>query len=104
MKNKKLEVTFLPVEKQTNGFNYGLFTLAYASILLDGKSPTDLRFFGKEMRAHYINCLKDVTLHPFPVIKEDCSIEQQSENFSFLSYILLDFSNFYVKTRNKSDK
>ena len=38
-KNGKLEVTFLPVDKQTNGFNCGLFALGYASILLDGKSP-----------------------------------------------------------------
>ena len=35
--NGKLEVTFLPVEKQTNGFNCGLFALVYASILFDGK-------------------------------------------------------------------
>ena len=35
LKNGKLEVTFLPVEKQTKGFNCGLFALAYASILLD---------------------------------------------------------------------
>ena len=58
LKNGKLEVTFLPVEKQTDGFNCGLFALAYASILLDGKSPTDFRFLVKKMRAHYINCLK----------------------------------------------
>ena len=47
LKNGKLEVTFLPVEKQTDGFNCGLFALAYASILLDGKSPTNFRFLVK---------------------------------------------------------
>ena len=31
LKNGKLEVTFLPVEKQTDGLNCGLFALVYAS-------------------------------------------------------------------------
>ena len=39
VKNGKFEVTFLPVDKQTHGSNYGLFALGYASILFDGKSP-----------------------------------------------------------------
>ena len=65
LKNGKLEVTFLPVEKQIYGFNCGLFALAYASILLDGKSPTDFRFFVKEMRAHHIKCLKDVKVSSY---------------------------------------
>ena len=47
LKNGKLEVTFLPVEKQTDGFNCGLFALTYASILLDGKSPNNFRFLVK---------------------------------------------------------
>ena len=40
-KNGKLEVTLLPVDKQTDGFNCGVFTLGYASILLNDKSPVD---------------------------------------------------------------
>ena len=36
-KNGKLEVTFLLVDRQTDGFNFGLFALVCASILLDGK-------------------------------------------------------------------
>ena len=32
MKNGKLEVAFLPVDKQTDGFICGLFALGYASI------------------------------------------------------------------------
>ena len=83
LKNGKLEVTFLPVEKQTDGFNCGLFALAYASILLDGKSPTDFRFLVKEMRAHYIKCLKDVTLHPFPVIENTAPSSNKAKFFLF---------------------
>ena len=60
MKNSKLEETFLPVDKQTNGFNCGLFTLGYLGILLDGKSPVDVRFVVNEMRNHFMKCLKKV--------------------------------------------
>ena len=44
VKNGKLKVTFLPVDKQTDRFNCGLFALGYASILLDGKSPVGAWF------------------------------------------------------------
>ena len=40
LKNGKLEVTFLPVEKHTDGFNCGLFALAYASTsLMESPQP-----------------------------------------------------------------
>ena len=41
---------------------------------------------------------------PISCNREHCSIEQQSQIFPFLSYILLDVFNFYVKIGNKSDK
>ena len=82
-KNGKVEVTFLPVKKQTDGFNCDLFPLAYASILLDGKSPTDFRFLVKQMRAHYIKCLKDTTLHPFPVIENTAPSCNKAKYFLF---------------------
>ena len=83
LENGKLEVTFFPVEKQTDEFNCGLFALAYASILLDGKSPTNFRFLVKEMRAHYVKCLKDVTLYPFPVIENTAPLSNKAKFFLF---------------------
>ena len=64
VKNGKLEVTFLPVDKQTNGFSCSLFTLGYASILLDGKFPVDTRFVVNEMRNHFMKCLKEFISFP----------------------------------------
>ena len=58
--NGKLEVTYLPVDKQTDGFNCSLFALGYASALLDGKSPIDACFLVNEMRNHFLKCLKDL--------------------------------------------
>ena len=47
VKNGKLEVTFLPDDKQTDGLSCGFFPLGYTSILLDGKSHADARFVVK---------------------------------------------------------
>ena len=83
MRNGKLEVTFLPVEKQTDGFNCGLLALAYASNLLDGKFPSNFRFLVKEMRAQYTKSLKDVTLHPFNVIESTAPSSKKAKFFLF---------------------
>ena len=65
VKNGKVEVIFLTVDKETVGFSCDLFAKVYASILLDGKSPVDARFIVNEMRNHFIKCLNDAHLYPF---------------------------------------
>ena len=77
VKNGKLEVTFLPVDKQIDGFNCGLF----ASILLDGKSPVDARFIVNEMRSHFIKCLKDPYLYPFPTLEKAVDVSSSKPKF-----------------------
>ena len=81
VKNGKLEVTFLPVDKQTDGFNCGLFALGYASILLDGKSPVDARFVVNEMRSNFIKCLKDAHLYPFPTLEKAVDVSSNKPKF-----------------------
>lgn len=66
MRNEKLKVTILPSDKQKDGVNCGLFALAFASIILDGRSPSDYIFKVDEMRNHYIHCLNECKLLPFP--------------------------------------
>ena len=66
VKNKKLQITFLPTGKQKDGVNCGLFALAFASVILDGRSPSDYAFTVNEMRDHYIRCLNECNLLPFP--------------------------------------
>ena len=70
MKNSKLEETFLPVDKQTNGFNCGLFALGYTSILLYGQSSINAGFAVNKMRNHFMKCLKDAHLYYFPLLKK----------------------------------
>ena len=59
------------------------FALPYASILLDGKFPTNFRFLVQEIRAHFIKCLKDVTLHPFPEMDNTAPSSNKAKDFLF---------------------
>ena len=34
--------SYLPVQKQTNGHNFGLFSIVYAAEILDGKTPREV--------------------------------------------------------------
>ena len=59
-------VTFLPVQKQLDGYNCGPFAIAYAAEMLDGKSPMQARFDVRKMRRHVMTCLEAQALTPFP--------------------------------------
>ena len=61
-------MTFLPVQKQPDGYNCGAFVIAYAAELLDGQCRSDAVFDGNEMREHLITCLENQILTPFPKV------------------------------------
>ena len=84
MKNGKLEETFLPVDEQTDGFNCGLFSLGYASNLLDGKYPVDVWFVVNEIRNHFMKRLKDV--HIYPLITLEKVVDVSSNKVKFLMF------------------
>lgn len=62
----KMQITFLKVQKQNDGYNCGLFAIAFAAELLNGTSPMDACFDVGKMRSHLINCLESKALTPFP--------------------------------------
>ena len=55
--NPNVMVTFLLVQKQQDTHNYGLFTVAFAAEILDGKSPIDAVFHVPQLLNHLLNCL-----------------------------------------------
>ena len=59
MKDGKLNVTFLPSDKQKDGVNYGLL------VILDGQSPSEYAFKIDEMRNDFLRCLSEENLLPF---------------------------------------
>ena len=70
VKDGKLTVTFLPSDKQRDGVNCGLYALAFASVILDGRSPSEYAFIVDEMRNHYVRCLSESNLLPFPATEK----------------------------------
>ena len=81
VKNGKFDLTFLPVDKQIDGFNCRLFALGYAGILLDGKSPTDAWFVVSKMRNQFMKSLKDAHLYPFPTLEKAVDISSNKPKF-----------------------
>ena len=71
---EKVKPTFLPVHKQTDGFNCSSFAIAYATEILHGTSPMEAIFDVKKMRNHLLVCLEQKTLTPFPKIKKTINI------------------------------
>ena len=63
-------ISFIEVQKQPDAYNCGLFAIAFAAELLDGKSPSDAVFIVDRMRAHLISCLEEQKLKPFPKVSE----------------------------------
>ena len=61
-------VTFLPVQKQPDGRSCRPFAIAYATEILDGRSPSEAVFDINKMREHLITCLEMQRLTPFPKV------------------------------------
>ena len=61
-------VTFLPIQKQPDGRNCGLFAINYAAEILDGRSPLEAVLDVNNMREHLITCFEMQRLTPFPEV------------------------------------
>ena len=66
--NANVMVTFLSIQKQQDGLNYGLFAVAFAAEIIDYKSTKDAVFHVPQLRNHLIYCLESGALTPFPKI------------------------------------
>ena len=62
----KIPVTFLKVQKPSDGYNCGLFAIAFAAELSNGTSPMDACFDIRKIRSHVITYLESKTTTPLP--------------------------------------
>ena len=67
--NGHLLISFLPVQKQPDGYNCGPFAVAFAAELVHGSSPIEAEFDVSKMRGHLEECLVKQCLLPFPKVK-----------------------------------
>ena len=64
-KDRKLKITMVTVQTQRDGYNYGLFEIAFAVDILQGISPTESYFDISRMQEHLIQCLEKEKLIVF---------------------------------------
>ena len=56
----------IPVRKQSDSYNCGLFSRAFVADILGGLSPLDSNFDVSRMRSHLIQCIESGELTVFP--------------------------------------
>ena len=71
-KNQKLSVIVVSVQKQDDGYNWGLFAIAFATDVLDGLSPVDSCFDVSLMLSHVLQCFETET-YSLPESPKTCS-------------------------------
>lgn len=58
----------VPVQQQLNGFDCGVFAVAFATCLVYGTKPDNINFDLSKIRQHLYDCLKNNQITPFPFI------------------------------------
>ena len=81
----RVVISFLPVQKQPDGYNCGVFSIAFAAEILDGASPIDTKFDVQQMRQHLISCLENMKLR-FPKLVNIQTTNQEHINEYYLCY------------------
>ena len=66
--SKTIKLSFVDVQKQSGGYDCGLFALAFAT-LVNGFNPERSLYNQENMRKHLLECLKHKKIELFPVLK-----------------------------------
>lgn len=70
---RQIRIITSPVQQQTNGYDCGLYAIAFATELAFGFNPEEASFNQSEMRSHLLNCYKNQTMDRFPRMKSRVS-------------------------------
>ena len=70
----------------------GLFALANITTLAHGEQPASVVYDQKLMRRHYLQCLENLEIRPFPIIRGDVKIKAQFNIKLYCSCRLLCFA------------
>ena len=64
---KTISVIYPSVQQQVDGASCGLFAIAFAYSLCEGKNPSEVLYKCKEFRNHFYSCLQKKEISSFPV-------------------------------------
>lgn len=73
-----IEISIEPVTQQTNGYDCGIFAIAFATSLCYGQDPSKITFKRRNIRSHLWNCFTKGKMHMFPSVPRMSSPEQTS--------------------------
>lgn len=65
----KLTISLMPCQVQKDGFNCGVYSIAFSTALAFNLNPSEMRFDTASMRNHLRECLLLKKMEPFPVLK-----------------------------------
>ena len=69
----------MPVQKQSNALDCGVFAIANAFELLKSDDvPSMVWYDEKKMREHLVKCLECQTILPFPKIESSINVSRKS--------------------------
>ena len=80
-KDGKLSVTMILVQKQKDSSSCGLFTITFATNILEEISPAESEFNVTSMRKHLLECLEKKQLSAFPQDPKRARSVVSSEGF-----------------------
>lgn len=63
---ESITVNVIPVQQQSNGVDCGIFSIAYASAILNGRNPSIITFDRSKFRSHLQECYVKSCLTDFP--------------------------------------
>ena len=65
---KYLKLGLMDCEQQRDSSSCGLYAIAFATALVFGMNPAELRFDLPKMRPHLMDCLRSSSIRPFPTV------------------------------------
>jgi hypothetical protein len=67
--SESISYSVLPCQKQTNGYDCGVFAIAFATSLAFGEDPRELVYSSDTLRPFLIDCFRKNVLSTFPSIR-----------------------------------
>ena len=61
---------FMDIQKQSGGYDCGVFSIAFATALVFGEKPGCFLFDQKKMRAHLLQCFERQQMSMFPIMRK----------------------------------
>ena len=66
----ELKVDFIDVQSQSGRDDCGLFAIAFATTLCNGKQPESMFYDQQQMRSHLLSCFEKRVMEQFPIVKK----------------------------------